>query len=327
MTPPVSGMSDRPPGTGPSGASAVGPNALTMQQRTVLERLITRLVTLTSQQNAEVWACVKHDLGLKGDTPLLASHFSAAESNLNQRLSIAQQNHHHRQILAQLSELLTQGNNRQAVSDYIRQNYGQTVLHALTQPQLENVLQLLQSGQLSIPQPQLRPPTHRPLLPAEHNTLNQQVTKLAAATGESSKLIWQSMLELSGVKSGELIPATHFTPLSYWLHARQTLSSQTAPTLTSLKAALKQPLETGEWQRVMDFAQSSWHASAQTPLSPAQLLMLLNKIVVLRVARAQETLAIPAVQAPPSSPWLVFKKPWVIVLTLIVVLGLLWLAT
>ena len=64
-----------------------------------------------------------------------------------------------------------------------------------------NVLQLLQSGQLSIPQPQQRPPTHRPLLPAEHNTLNQQVTKLAAATGESSKPIWQSMLELSGVRA------------------------------------------------------------------------------------------------------------------------------
>jgi hypothetical protein len=56
-----------------------------MQQRTVLERLITRLVALTSQQNAEVWACVKHDLGLKGDTPLLACHFSAAEASLNQR--------------------------------------------------------------------------------------------------------------------------------------------------------------------------------------------------------------------------------------------------
>jgi hypothetical protein len=38
-----------------------------MQQRTVLERLITRLVALTSQQNAEVWAGIKHDLGLKGD--------------------------------------------------------------------------------------------------------------------------------------------------------------------------------------------------------------------------------------------------------------------
>lgn len=267
----------------------------------------------------------KHDLSLKNDAPLLASHFAAAENSLNQRLILAQQNHHRRQILAQLSELLNQGNNRQAVSDYIRQHDGQTALHALSQPQLENVLQLLQSGQLSIPQPQQRPPTHRPLLPAEHNTLNQQVTKLAAATGESSKLIWQSMLELSGVKSGELIPATHFTPLSYWLHARQTLSSQAAPTLTSLQAALKQPLEAAEWQRVMDFAQTHWHATAQTPLSAAQLLTLLNKIFVLRVARAQETLAIPPVQAPPASPWLVLKKPWVIALAAIVVLALLWL--
>ncbi|TLV16129.1 flagella biosynthesis regulator Flk [Klebsiella indica] len=317
MTQPVSGMSDRPPETGEP--------PLTMQQRTVLERQITRLVALTSQQNAEVWAGVKHDLGLKSDAPLLANHFTAAENSLNQRLILAQQNHHRRQVLAQLSERLNQGNTRQAVSDYIRQHDGQTSLHALTQPQLENVLQLLQSGQLSIPQPQQRPPTHRPLLPAEHNTLNQQVTKLAAATGESSKLIWQSMLELSGVKSGELIPATHFTPLSYWLHARQTLSAQAAPTLTSLQAALKQPLEAAEWQKVMSFAQTSWHVTAQTPLSAAQLLTLLNKIFVLRVARAQETLTIPPVQSPPASPRRVFKKPWVIALTLIVLLILLWL--
>jgi len=138
MTQPVSGMSDRPPGSGEP--------PLTTQQRTALERLITRLVALTSQQNAEVWACVKHDLSLKNDAPLLASHFAAAENSLNQRLILAQQNHHRRQILAQLSELLNQGNNRQAVSDYIRQHDGQTALHALSQPQLENVLQLLQSA-------------------------------------------------------------------------------------------------------------------------------------------------------------------------------------
>lgn len=57
MTQPVSGMSDRPPGSGEP--------PLTTQQRTALERLITRPVALTSQQNAEVWACVKHDLSLK----------------------------------------------------------------------------------------------------------------------------------------------------------------------------------------------------------------------------------------------------------------------
>lgn len=258
-----------------------------MQQRTVLERLITRLVALTSQQNAEVWACVKHDLGLKGDSPLLACHFSAAEASLNQRLAAAQDNHHHRQTLAQLSDLLGQGNNRQAVSDYIRQHYGQTALHALSQTQLETILHLLQHGQLSIPQPQQRPPTLRPLLPAEHNTLNQLVTKLAAATGEPSKLIWQSMLELCGVKSGELIPATHFLPLSYWLQARQTLSAQSAPTLTSLQGALKQPLEAAEWQKIVDFARRSWQVTPQTTLSPAQITALLNKVFVLRVARAQ----------------------------------------
>ena len=162
------------------------------------------------------------------------------------------------------------------MSDYIRQHYGQTALHALSQTQLETILHLLQHGQLSIPQPQQRPPTLRPLLPAEHNTLNQLVTKLAAATGEPSKLIWQSMLELCGVKSGELIPATHFLPLSYWLQARQTLSAQSAPTLTSLQGALKQPLEAAEWQTIVDFARRSWQVTPRTTLSPAQILALLK---------------------------------------------------
>ena len=305
MTHPLADMPDRPPGRGPSGTAATGEPSLSMQQRTVLERLITRLVALTSQQNAEVWACVKHDLGLKGDSPLLACHFSAAEASLNQRLAAAQDNHHHRQTLAQLSDLLGQGNNRQAVSDYIRQHYGQTALHALSQTQLETILHLLQHGQLSIPQPQQRPPTLRPLLPAEHNTLNQLVTKLAAATGEPSKLIWQSMLELCGVKSGELIPATHFLPL------------------TSLQGALKQPLEAAEWQTIVDFARRSWQVTPRTTLSPAQILALLNKVFVLRVARAQETLAIPQEEPVARRTW--SAKPWQLALGAVVLLLVLWL--
>ena len=211
MMQPISGTPARPPGEGQPAVSTAGEQPLSTQQRTVLERLITRLISLTQQQSAEVWAGMKHDLGVKSDTPLLSRHFPAAEQNLNQRLGVAQQNHANRQVLSQLTELLTQGNNRQAVSDFIRQQYGQTALSQLKPEQLKNVLTLLQQGQLSIPQPQQRPATDRPLLPAEHNTLNQLVTKLAAATGESSKLIWQSMLELSGVKSGELIPAKQFT--------------------------------------------------------------------------------------------------------------------
>lgn len=213
MMQPISGTPARPPGEGQNAPSAAGEQPLSTQQRTVLERLITRLISLTQQQSAEVWAGMKHDLGVKSDTPLQSRHFPAAEQNLNQRLGVAQQNHANRQVLSQLTELLSQGNNRQAVSDFIRQQYGQTALSQLTPEQLKNVLTLLQQGQLSIPQPQQRPATDRPLLPAEHNTLNQLVTKLAAATGESGKMIWQSMLELSGVKSGELIPAKQFTHL------------------------------------------------------------------------------------------------------------------
>ena len=183
MTHPLADMPDRPPGRGPSGTAATGEPSLSMQQRTVLERLITRLIALTSQQNAEVWAGVKHDLGVKNDVPLQSRHFPAAEQNLNQRINAAQQNHTTRQIVSQLTELLGQGNNRQAVSDFIRQQYGQTALSQLTPDQLKTVLTLLQTNQLSIPQPQLRPATERPLLPAEHNSLNQMVTKLAAATG------------------------------------------------------------------------------------------------------------------------------------------------
>ena len=203
---PISGTPARPPGEGQNAPSAAGEQPLSTQQRTVLERLITRLISLTQQQSAEVWAGMKHDLGVKNDTPLQSRHFPAAEQNLNQRLGVAQQNHANRQVLSQLTELLSQGNNRQAVSDFIRQQYGQTALSQLTPEQLKNVLALLQQGQLSIPQPQQRPATDRPLLPAEHNTLNQLVTKLAAATGESGKMIWQSMLELSGVKKRRADP-------------------------------------------------------------------------------------------------------------------------
>lgn len=241
--------------------------------------VIVRLVALTSQQSAEVWAGVKHELGLKNDAPLLSRHFPAAEQNLNTRLNTAQQNHTTRQTISQLTELLGQGNNRQAVSDFIRQQFGQTALSQLTPDQLKTVLTLLQNNEMSIPQPQTRPATERSLLPAEHNTLKQMVTKLAAATGEPTKLIWQSMLELSGVKDGELIPAKQFTHLVTWLQARQTLSTQSAPTLHTLQAALKQPLEPREFEAIRDYAQQNWQVTPQAVLTTAQVQDLLNQIL------------------------------------------------
>lgn len=334
MMQPISGTPARPPGEGQTAPSVAGEQPLSTQQRTVLERLITRLISLTQQQSAEVWAGMKHDLGVKSDTPLLSRHFPAAEQNLTQRLSVAQQNHANRQVLSQLTELLSQGNNRQAVSDFIRQQYGQTALSQLTPEQLKNVLTLLQQGQLSIPQPQQHPATDRPLLPAEHNTLNQLVTKLAAATGESGKLIWQSMLELSGVKSGELIPAKQFTHLVTWLQARQTLSNQSAPTLQTLQAALKLPLEPNEFTALRDYAQQTYQALPHTILTTAQVQDLLNQVFLRRVARERELTEPHHIQPiySPFAPMIetiksVTARPGLIFIALAVAFILFWLVS
>jgi hypothetical protein len=95
------------------------------------------------------------------------------------------------------------------------------------------------------------------------------------------------MLELCGVKTGELIPATHFTPLSYWLQARQTLSAQSAPTLTSLQGRSSSRWKPQSGKRLSTLPSRNWQVTPQTTLSAAQILALLNKVFVLRVARAR----------------------------------------
>ncbi|EMV4125978.1 flagella biosynthesis regulator Flk, partial [Escherichia coli] len=177
MIQPISGPPPgQPPGQGDNLPSGAGNQPLSSQQRTSLESLMTKVTSLTQQQRAELWAGIRHDIGLSGDSPLLSRHFPAAEHNLAQRLLTAQKSHSARQLLAQLGEYLRLGNNRQAVTDYIRHNFGQTPLNQLSPEQLKTILTLLQEGKMVIPQPQQREATDRPLLPAEHNTLKQLVT-------------------------------------------------------------------------------------------------------------------------------------------------------
>ncbi len=302
MMQPIPGAPARPPGADPDPhASAPGQQPLSGQQRTVLERLITRIIALTHQQTGEVWAGLRHDLNLGNDTPLLSRHFPAAEQNLNLRLDSAQQGHANRQVLQQLTELLSQGNNRQAVSDYIRTQWGHTALSQLTPAQVKTVLTLLQQNQLAIPQPQQRVASERPLLPAEHVALNQQVGKLAASTGESPKIIWESMLELCGVDRPALVPVRQYPLLTTWLHARLTLSNQPAPTLQTVQAALKQPLEGKALEEATHYAQQQYNASPATVLTTAQVQDVLNFIFLKRAERSPVALEVGSVQ-PIYSP-------------------------
>lgn len=163
MIQPISGPPPgQPPGQGDNLPSGAGNQPLSSQQRTSLESLMTKVTSLTQQQRAELWAGIRHDIGLSGDSPLLSRHFPAAEHNLAQRLLAAQKSHSARQLLAQLGEYLRLGNNRQAVTDYIRHNFGQTPLNQLSPEQLKTILTLLQEGKMVIPQPQQREATDRP---------------------------------------------------------------------------------------------------------------------------------------------------------------------
>ena len=270
--------------TVPAGAGNNQP--LTPAQRTTLEKLIVKLMALTAMKSPEIWANLRHDLALPHDTELNASQFERAESFLVSKLGQAQDGHATRQLMQQLTELLPLGNNRQAVSDFIRQNFGHTVLSQLSHAQLEKVLQLIQSREMTIPQPQQTTMLDRPLLPAEHNSLQQFVTKLSAATGEAPAKIWQELFMLVGIKVGDPIPAKHFQLLTQFAQVKITVSQQSVPSLTSLLSVLKQPASEREQHRLTEYVASNFNATPNTPLTPTQLNYLIRVLFDLRADRA-----------------------------------------
>ncbi|KOC92058.1 flagella biosynthesis regulator Flk [Winslowiella iniecta] len=275
-----------PPGQQrPAGA---GDQPLSPAQRTTLERLIVRIMSLSTLKSVELWAGLRHEVGVKSDAELRSQHFPAAEQFLNTRLAQVQNSHATRQLLQQLTDLLPQGNNRQAVSDFIRQQFGHTVLSSLTQDQLRQVLTMLQNGQLAIPQPQRSMTTDRTLLPAEHHTLNQQIGRLAAATDEQPVKIWASVLKLVNLKSGDPIPSRHFPLLTQYLQVRQTLSQHSAPTLAMLIAALKQPPDRDEQQMLEIYSQQRFQATPLSVLTAAQTQDLLNLLFARRAEKLAE---------------------------------------
>ncbi|WP_459471495.1 flagella biosynthesis regulator Flk [Erwinia amylovora] len=265
-----------------------GDRPLTPAQRTTLERLIVKIISLSSLKSAELWAGLRHEIGVKNDAGLQARHFPQAEQFLNIRLAQVQDSHATRQLLQQLSDLLPTGNNRQAVSDFIRQQFGHTVLSSLNPDQLRQVLTMLQNGQMAIPLPQQGHATDRTLLPAEHHALNQQISRLAAATGEQPVKLWASLLKVVNLHSGDPIPSRLFPLLNQYLQASQIVTQHATSSLSQLTATLKQPLDTGEQRLLEDYSQQRFNATPQTVLSATQIQDLLNLLFSRRAERLLE---------------------------------------
>ncbi|GAK27737.1 MULTISPECIES: flagella biosynthesis regulator Flk [Serratia] len=324
--------SDRP--STPGKTTPTDDSPLSPAQRTTLEKLVVKIMALSPAKSAEIWVTLRHDLQTDNSSELLARHFQPAEQLLQNRLTQVQQNHASRQLMQQLTELLPQGNNRQAVSDFIRQQFGHTVLSQLSHSQLQQVLNLLQTGSLTIPHPQQTATSDRPLLPAEHQSLQQQVTKLSAATGESPAKIWQTLFDLTGVKTNDPLPARHFQLLNQFLQVKVALSPQTAPTLNNLFAALKQPADAQEQQQLNDYCQSRFNCHASAPLTHPQMSDVINQLFARRLEKAghaqpiagnatePQPLLNPLIAALPLPLQKALSKPAVAFILFVLVLGL-----
>lgn len=279
---------DRNSSVHPKNASpSVSSAPLTSAQRTTLERIIVKIMAISSLKSAELWAGIRHQAGVSNDSELLASHYPAAEHWLSEKLTQEQNSHSVRLLLQQLTALLPRGNNRQAVSDFIRQQFGQTVLSALTRAQLQQVLTMLQNGQMDIPQPQQLRVTDRTLLPAEHQNLQQQVIRLSISGGGPHASVWQNIFSLTSLKNGDPIPSRYYPLLTQYLNARITLSTQTSPvTLQALLASLKQPPTEEEIRHL--------HHDGEPNLSPSQPLTvvraedMLHKLFRFRAERLRQ---------------------------------------
>ncbi|PPS58817.1 hypothetical protein CRX72_23715 [Pantoea sp. BRM17] len=153
-------------------------------------------------------------VNLKSGDPVPSRHFPLLTQYLQVRQTLGQ---HSAPTLQLLESSLKQPLNRD--EQLLLQDYSQqrTVLSALSQDQLRQVLTMLQNGQMAIPQPQQSRSTDRTLLPAEQQALNQQVTRLAATTGESPVKL---LIHEVGVKSDADFQSRHFPAAEQHLNRR-----------------------------------------------------------------------------------------------------------
>lgn len=216
-----------------------GDRPLTSAQRTSLENLIVKIAALSTLKVADIWNGVKQGLGLTESAELTSRHYQPAEQLLQTRLSEVQtqDNTSRQQLMQRLTAMLPEGDNRRTASDFIRQQFGHTVLGSLNSNQLRQVVTLLQNGQIPqsttnaavTPQPPTSNAAERPLLPAEQNSLNQLVARLSSQTGEPAAKIWTTLMTMQNLSAGAAIPVKNLPLLTQFLQAQATLQPSPQP--------------------------------------------------------------------------------------------------
>ncbi|KFX21641.1 flagella biosynthesis regulator Flk [Pectobacterium betavasculorum] len=276
--------------------SANGDRPLTLAQRTTLENLVLKVAALTTSKAAEVWTTVKQGLGLAENNELQSRHYQPAEQILQTRLTQAQDNGERQPLLQRLTDMLSQGNNRQAVSDFIRQQFGSTTLSTLSKTQLQQVVTLLQNGQIPQSTPsaaaaQAANSPERPLSPIEQRGLNQLVTRLAAMTGEQPARVLSNLMMMQNLNAGDAIPLKHLPMLTQFLQAQVELQ-QTQTLLRTTSMPQGTPTNTGTAGASPELLTANANLASATNLS-SQPLTTQNMLLSPNLAPLQALLQQP----------------------------------
>ncbi|SET22581.1 hypothetical protein [Thorsellia anophelis] len=285
--------------------------ALPPSQKNLIDQLIKQLSSLTTQSSDEIWQLLREHLGLARNMTLTLQHFSAAEFFLQQKIQTAQQGGS-QNLLEQIMNQLSQGNNKERILTFMRSNFGHTALSLLNENELNQVL-----AQFPKTQPGTIPPNSTPLNQAQAANLgvisgqsNQAVTAPAAiplSFGEQpmpaaqvniineliSKLAEQIRLPVNDVTSqlNQILknPAQepwqnqHFSTARDFLQMRLIVTQEAFQPLNAL-TNLMQPLSKQELNFIIRFSEQQFNANLNSMITPIQADML---VIELFTRRAQ----------------------------------------
>lgn len=113
--------------------------ALPPSQKNLIDQLIRQLSSLTQQSTDEIWQLLREHLGIARNMSLTLHHFSAAEFFLQQKIQIAQQGGS-QNLLEQIMNKLSHGNNKETILNFMRSTFGHTALSLLNENELKQVL-------------------------------------------------------------------------------------------------------------------------------------------------------------------------------------------
>lgn len=289
--------------------------ALPPSQKHLIDQLIRQLSGLTSQSSDEIWQLLREHLGLARNMSLTLQHFSAAEFFLQQKIQTAQQGGS-QNLLEQIMNKLSQGDNKDRILTFMRSNFGHTALSLLNENELNQVLaqfpkgqpnqnlpnggqqatvstgstgsQTTTSGVQSNPTPQPNPLQalsfgEQPMPTAQANIIHDLIAKLATQIRLPIADVTTQLNQILKHPTDQPWQNQQFATARDFLQMRLIVTQEAFQPLNAL-TNLMQPLSKQELTFILKFSEQQFNANLNSMITPIQADMLVNELFTRRAS-------------------------------------------